>query len=138
MNTLQTRPSIRFDFGRHPALRRILRLLFGPSGDVTSLEREREDAFVAAITHGHFVVLDNLDGNISWINDRLAVAATGSLIQRRRLYTTNEAVVYRPRCFLAVTSRDPRFRRDDVADRLILLNVERLQQFDEESGLLGH
>lgn len=122
--------------GKTTALRRVLRFLFGPGADVTALEREREDAFVAAITHGYLVILDNLDGKIAWINDRLAVAATGSLIQRRRLYTTNEAVAYHPKCFLAITSRNPKFKRDDVVDRLLLLKVERLEHFAPERELL--
>lgn len=137
---LPTKPIMTFigekGSGKTTALRRILRLFFGPGSDVTGLERDREDAFIAAITHNYLAVFDNLDGKVSWINDRLAIAATGSSIQRRKLYTTNELVIYRPRCFLAVTSRNPQFKRDDIADRLILLKVDRLKSFIPESTLL--
>lgn len=117
-------------------LRRVLRLLFGRRADVIGLERDKEDAFVAAITHSHLAVFDNLDGKIKWINDRLALAASSSVIERRRLYTTNEVAIYEPKCFLALTSRNPQFRRDDVVDRLILLKVERLLHFRPESEIM--
>ena len=90
---------------------------------MTGLEREREDAFVAAITNNYIVIFDNVDGKMAWVNDRLATAASGSLILRRRLYTTNEVAIYQPKCFIGLTSRDPRFKRDDVADRLVILAV---------------
>jgi len=122
--------------GKTTAERRVLCFLFGPDVDVTALEREKEDAFISTITYNPLVVLDNLDGKISWINDRLATAASGTLIQRRRLYTTNELATFRPRAFLAITTRTPHFRRDDVADRLILLNVSRLESFKTEKELL--
>jgi hypothetical protein len=122
--------------GKTTTLRRVVRLLFGSKADVFGLERDKEDAFIANITHNYVAVFDNLDGRISWINDRLALTATSSLIGRRKLYTTNEAVYYQPRCFLALTSRNPQFKRDDVVDRLILLKVERLEHFCPESEIL--
>jgi hypothetical protein len=42
----------------------------------------------------------------------------------------------RPKCFVALTSRTPKFRRDDVADRLIVLQLERRSSFGAEERLL--
>jgi len=121
--------------GKTTVLRNMLRFLFGPKADVGTLERGREDAFISVITRYPLAVFDNVDGRIRWLNDRLATAATGGLISRRKLYTTNDVVNYRPNCFLALTSRSPHFRRDDIADRLLVLHVDRITAFQREEVL---
>jgi hypothetical protein len=123
--------------GKTTALRRVLHLLFGRWADVSTMERDREDAFTAVITNYPLAVFDNVDGRIPWLNDRLATAATGGLIQRRRLYTTNELASYFPKCFIAMTSRLPTFKREDVADRLLILTVGRLNSFRSEEEMLA-
>jgi len=116
-------------------LRKVGRLLFGPSFNVMSLSNDPKD-FDAAITHDHFVAVDNADTPVQWLNDRLAVAATGGTIKRRAYYTTNRLVEYPIRAYLGITSRTPHFHRDDVADRLLLFHVDRLKEFVSESVLL--
>lgn len=137
---LPTKPIVLFlgeaGSGKTTALRLILKTLFGPAADVESVHRNKEDAFVASISGGHLVAFDNVDGRIDWLNDRLATCATGGQITLRKLYTTNETETFRPRCFLALTARTPRFRREDVADRLLLFRVERLQEFRPERELI--
>ena len=78
--------------GKTSALRKWLKLLFGPAGEVSSLEREKPDGFIAAVTSQPVAVFDNVDEKIAWLADYLAQLATGISITRRRLYTTNEAV----------------------------------------------
>jgi len=137
---LPTKPILAFigekGSGKTTALRRVLRFMFGNRVDVIGLERGKEDAFIATITHNFLVVFDNLDGKIPWINDRLALASTSSSTQRRRLYTTNDVATFEHRCFIGLTSRNPQFKRDDVVDRLILLKVERLGDFRPESKMM--
>lgn len=123
--------------GKTTGLRRILRFVFGKRADVIVLERDREDAFTAAITNNPIVVLDNLDGKVKWMNDRLATIATGGQIPRRKLYTTNELVEFDQRPFLAITARTPHFNRDDVVDRLVLLKVKRIKSFKPENELFA-
>ena len=96
-----------------------------------------EDDFIATITHNYFAVFDNVDTYKDWLNDRLAQAATGQRIEKRELYTTNRLVRYYPRCFLSLNSREPKFKRPDVVDRLLLFRVQRLEQFQSEARLLG-
>jgi len=137
---LPTKPIVLFlgeaGSGKTTALRLILKALFGPAADVETVHRNKEDAFVASISGSHLVAFDNVDGRIDWLNDRLATCATGGQITLRKLYTTNETETFRPRCFLALTARTPRFRREDVADRLLLFRVERLQSFRPERELI--
>ena len=113
--------------GKTMGLKAILRVLFGKKAQVLSLSKEKEDAFLAAVTSQHLAALDNLDGEIKWLPNHLATVATGGDVPLRKLYTTNELVRYPVRCFLALTSREPEsMSRDDVADRLLTLKVDRM------------
>ena len=109
--------------------------LFGRHFDVQGVNEE--DDFIATITHNYFAVFDNVDTYKDWLNDRLAQAATGQRIEKRELYTTNRLVRYYPRCFLSLNSREPKFKRPDVVDRLLLFRLQRLEQFQSEARLLG-
>ena len=122
--------------GKTSVLRRIGQLLFGPKFQVMSMSHDEKD-FDAAVTSDAFVVVDNADGNVPWLDDKLAVVATGGTLKRRNLYTTNQLVEFPISAFVGITSRTPQFRREDVADRLLLFHVERLEAFGAESTLLA-
>jgi len=120
--------------GKSMFARRIGQLLFGSGFNVTPLTKNSQD-FDAAITNNPLVVIDNADTKCDWLEDRMAVAATGGTLRLRELYTTNKQVEYPIRANVMVTSRTPPFRREDIADRLLLLNVERLELFAPEASL---
>jgi hypothetical protein len=124
--------------GKTLSLRKWLKLLFGNTADVTALERSKPDGFVAAICSSPLAVFDNVDERISWLADHLAQLATGVTFKRRKYYTTNQVVEFQPQCFVALTSRTPKFieGRDDVLDRMLILQTERLEQFDPEQAQL--
>lgn len=124
--------------GKSLALRKWLKLLFGQTADVTALERMKPDGFVAAVCSLPIVVLDNVDERITWLPDHLAQLATGATFRRRKYYTTNEQVEYKPCCWLAMTSRTPKFveERDDVLDRMLILQTKRFPDFLTEQELL--
>lgn len=117
--------------GKSTTLRVVLKLLLGPHANVTPLGKE--DGFNAAVSTEYLLVLDNVDSYCKWIEDRLATVATGQTIKLRKLYTTNEMISFPTRCAIALTARTPRFRRDDVVDRLQILRVARLAKFQKES-----
>jgi hypothetical protein len=117
--------------GKTTTLRVVLKLLLGPKANVTPLGKE--DGFNAAVSTEYLLVLDNVDSYCKWIEDRLATVATGQTIKLRKLYTTNEMLSFPTRCAIALTARTPRFRRDDVVDRLQILRVNRLEAFGKES-----
>jgi hypothetical protein len=123
--------------GKTSAMRMIGILFCGPDFDVTGLCRDREDAFVAAVSNRVVVALDNADSRIQWLEDALATYATGLRYRLRRLYTTNEEVSYQPRASLLLSSRDPHFRRPDVAERLLPLHFKRPDAYQPESVLFG-
>lgn len=123
--------------GKTAALKALLRALFGRAASVFTLSKDKEDAFLAAITNNHVLALDNVDGYVKWLPDHLAVAATGGTLPLRRLYTTNELVEFPVECFLGMTSREPdSFTRDDIADRLLVLAVDRFSCFTPERELM--
>jgi hypothetical protein len=108
------------------ALRVMLQLLFGPLVDVAGVP-DKPDAFAAMMSNVHLGVLDNMDTVSTDLRDKIAALATGKQDQVRELYTTNEMRTITYRAFLAVTSRTPdTLQRDDLADRLLLLPVDRL------------
>jgi len=121
--------------GKTTRQRMIGQWFYGRRFDVQPVNEE--DDFIATITHNYFAVFDNVDTYKKWLNDRLSQAATGQRIEKRELYTTNRLVRYFPRCFLSLNSREPKFRRDDVVDRLLLFRVERLEKFKSEAKLLN-
>lgn len=118
--------------GKTTAMRLVGRLLVGPEFDVTGLQRDREDAFVAAVCNRVVLGLDNADSRIPFLPDALARYATGQRYQLRRLYTTNEEASFSPRAILMISSRDPHFNRPDVAERLLPFNFDRPKDYRPE------
>jgi len=124
--------------GKTSAFRALLVALFGPGTDVVALEggQRGEEAFIAAVTASRLAAFDNADAKIPWLDDHLARLATGTDIVRRQLYTTNALVRYRPTLFIGLTARTPRFRREDVAERTLVLPLTELRQKISERALI--
>ncbi|RLI77848.1 hypothetical protein DRP04_10805 [Archaeoglobales archaeon] len=80
--------------------------------------------------------MDNVDSPVSWLEDALAKVATRGVYRMRKLFTNTEEVDTPIQSFVALTSRDPHFRRDDVADRLLIVKTTRLSGFILEGVLL--
>lgn len=138
---LPTKPIVLFTgpkgSGKTSAGRALKRALFGRRSSVDTGMAGKEDAFWAGICHASLICMDNVDSLVTWLADALAVVATGGRFKRRKLYETNTVVEYVPRCFVMITSRNPQsFTRDDVVDRLLLIEVERRSDFIPESKLL--
>jgi hypothetical protein len=74
---------------------------------------------------------------VKWLDDKLAVVATGGTLKRRAYYTTNNLVEFPITAFVGITSRTPHFRREDVADRLLLFHIEKLHPYEAEATLLA-
>ncbi|MDZ4821585.1 MAG: bifunctional DNA primase/polymerase [Planctomycetota bacterium] len=139
---LPTKPIVLFTgpkgSGKTSAGRGLKRALQGPSANVDTGMAGKEDAFWAAICHNSLVCIDNVDNVVPWLADALATAATGGTYKRRELYKTNTEAAYVPRCFVMITSRNPQsITRDDIVDRLLLIDVERRKDFIPESDLLA-
>jgi len=121
--------------GKSSTYRMVGKLLFGPSFDVMKLPKDSKD-FDVAVANSYFLAVDNVDSPPRWFEDRLATVATGGTLKVRKLYTDSTMVEIPSRCFLAVNSRTPQFRREDVADRLLVMKVARFDSFRAERELL--
>lgn len=118
--------------GKSMALRVILRLLFGKWSQVSGVP-EKSDAFAVTASHYHLYAMDNMDTMEPWLQDKLARIATGSTDEYRKLYTSKDMGILRYRCWIAVTARTPdTLRRDDLADRLLLLPLNKVQDADRK------
>lgn len=120
--------------GKTTFLRRVGQILFSKKFDVTSVGNDCKD-IDTIITNNYYVVIDNLDNPTKALNDTLARIATGQVIKKRKLFTTNVELEFEVKCFVALTSRTPQFTRDDVADRLICIYLERFGLFQDENNL---
>ena len=123
--------------GKTTCARRVGAVLLGNEFNVGHLESgdRGEQAFVAAVCGTPFLAFDNADANIAWLADALARFATGTQFNLRQLYKTNELATFRPIANLVMTSRDPQFRRPDVAERLLIFPLRRLEAFRPEASL---
>jgi hypothetical protein len=102
------------------------KILFGPGFLPSHLPDDLRDLQVALIGN-YYLVLDNVDSIVrSHVTDALCRAATGERISKRKLYTDSDELKIRPRVFLSITSRDPRFKRDDLVDRLIIFCMAKI------------
>jgi len=121
--------------GKTSAERLVGRLLLGSGFEVTGIRRDKEDAFVAAVSNRVILGLDNADSRIDWLPDALALYATGQQFRLRKLYTTNEEAAYSPRAIVLLSSRDPQFNRPDVSERLLPLYFERPENYSPEHSI---
>lgn len=100
-----------------------------PSGDAT----KSEEAIKIALHKRPLVVIDNVDSPSAWLEDFLCRVATGVRMSRRKLYTDAEEVHFTPKAGLIITSRDPHFRREDVARRLLPIRFKPIPESQRRS-----
>lgn len=103
-------------------------ILFGEEFQPTSMPEQLRDLAVA-LSQNYFIVLDNVDSRVpgSHLN-MLCQAATGGGVSLRQLYTDHTEIKARLQGFVAITTRHPKFKRDDLVDRLIIFNTEKIKE----------
>ena len=121
--------------GKSITVRKVGMVIFGENFNVTPLPKDEKD-FDSAITNSVLVGFDNADTRCTWLNNKLAIVATGASLKRRKYYTTNELVDFPVNCYLALTSRIPFFNTPDVAERLIILKMAKFTSKRREKRLL--
>lgn len=121
--------------GKTTAVKLLGKLLVGAQFEVTGVQENKEDNFVASVSNRTVVGLDNADSRVRWLADALARYATGQRFQIRKLYSNNEEVTFAVRAVLLITSRDPHFNRADVAERLLPLTFSRPSEYVDEAEI---
>ncbi|MFC2163623.1 hypothetical protein ACFLT2_01350 [Acidobacteriota bacterium] len=81
------------------------------------------------IGENYYMVFDNVDRYLkSAIIDALCIAATGGTVEKRKLYTDHDIVRIHPHIFMVITSREAKFKRDDLVSRLLLFKTKKIDQ----------
>lgn len=112
----------------------IYRLLYGRHKSLSGLSSQ-EDFDMDASTMP-FIAFDNCDTYQAWLPDRLAQSSGNTAITKRQLYTDMDVVHLERQALVAVTAHNPRFTREDITDRMILLMFHRLTTFGSETDIL--
>lgn len=122
--------------GKSTLFRKLYALIYGRSKSLSSITTP--DDFDHAVSADPLTVLDNVDTWERWLPDRLALSVTPSDITRRKLYTDKDLVILKRQALLGLTAHNPRFGRPDVADRLLIINLQRLTHFASETAILNN
>lgn len=89
-----------------------------------------EKDFAVHILRSPIAHIDNVDNFVDWLQDALCAYATGGEWPRRKLWTDDDEYVIRPQSFIVISSANPvTFKREDVADRCLILRLRRRSQF---------
>ncbi len=124
--------------GKTSALRRIQKFIFGQKADLLSIEKDKQDGFIATVTTDPIALFDNVDEQITWLPYALSRLATGVTFSKRVLYTTNQKVQFPGVSWLGITSRTVDFmaKQPDLPDRTLVLEMERLDNKKPEGELV--
>jgi len=138
-NAANTRPIIASfgqpGSGKTTLFKKVYTLLYGRHrsiGAVTTM-----DDFDHATASDPLVVLDNVDTWEKWLPDRIALSASTSDVVKRKLYTDLDVITLRRQAIVGVTAHNPKFGREDVADRFLLFTFKRFEQFFSEELILA-
>lgn len=102
------------------------KIFFGDRYESTGLPKSPHDLAVV-MEKRPYLVIDNLDSYLkSEMLNLLCAVATGVTEANRALYTDKDMIWFTPRCFLAITSREPKFNRDDFVSRLLVFNMQKI------------
>jgi hypothetical protein len=125
--------------GKTSALRRIQKFIFGQKADLLSIEKQKQDGFIATVTTDPLALFDNLDEQVGWLPYALSRLATGVTFSRRQLYTTNSKAEFPGVSWLGITARTVGFMQNqpDLPERTLVLKVGQLGEKRPEGELLA-
>jgi hypothetical protein len=99
-------------------------LLIDPSGaPVRSTPKNLDDWQVSA-SASYVIAIDNLSSLNDWFSDALCRAATGEGLVKRTLFTNKDITLLEFRRMVILTAVELGSLRDDLADRLLLIELE--------------
>lgn len=98
--------------------------LFDPSDAPTRSQPRDPEAWAMMAANSWSTALDNVSTIPDWLSDALCKAVTGDGWVRRTLYTNGDVSVLNFRRVIVLTSIDPGALRGDLAERLLLVDLE--------------
>lgn len=115
--------------GKTTAARRVLRLLEGPEEDVLGVVPDKPDALRSSLAAHKILALDNLEKTKAhWLTDVLNRVSTGSHIEVRTLYKTNDMEKVVPNCFVIITATNMPFSEETVFTRMLPIELAPLKK----------
>lgn len=115
--------------GKSASLQLLQHALLGKAKPII-ISRNKEDDFGVILLRSPICVFDNLDAYIDWIPDAVCAYTTAGEWTKRKFFTDSDELTLKPHAFIAVASKNPAsFRREDVADRCVILRLERRDRF---------
>lgn len=105
---------------------RLLAGIIDPSPGQPSAPPRDLEGWATTAAGSWTVALDNVSVIPPWFSDALCRAVTGDATPRRRLYTDSDAVILRFRRAIVLNGIDLGAMRGDLADRLLLIELERI------------
>lgn len=121
--------------GKTTTAKKLYRLLYGAYRHITTIESE--ESFNVATFNLPLVAFDNVDSYQAWLPNSLAQAAAVTDVTSRVLYTDTDTITQKRQAFVMLTAHNPRFTREDVVDRLLIITLKRLPHWLPEGGLLS-
>jgi hypothetical protein len=122
--------------GKSTAMRRLYRLLYGRTKDL--IKANQEEHLNIASASDPFIVIDNLDTYQNWIQDWLSTTISNMDVTKRKLYSDGDKYTLKRQAIIGLTAHNPKFGREDIADRLLLITFRRLQHFGQEGEILDN
>lgn len=122
--------------GKTSVIKKIYRIVYGRNKSLSGITDQ--DEFDLTVASNPFVAFDNVDTWERWLPDKLALCASVSDIERRKLYTDHDVITMHRQAMVALTAHNPKFTREDVVDRLLLIFMRRLpdHEFRDETEIL--
>lgn len=120
--------------GKSTLMRLVYRVIYGRGKDLSQIGRPED--FDIETSAAPLVCYDNTDTWDRWLPDRLALATTVSEVTRRKLYSDTDVVRIKRDTVLSLTAHSPKFVREDIADRLLVINLSRRGEFADEAEIL--
>jgi energy-coupling factor transporter ATP-binding protein EcfA2 len=94
---------------------------------------DKKDSFISSLATHKMLVLDNVEFIDNRTVDFINSITTGTQIELRKLYTTNEKIIIRPNCSICITSAYETFDNDGaLASRILTINVPKRESYGSE------
>lgn len=119
--------------GKTTTMTRLVKTIYGQRAGMSTLTSP--EAFDNLTSTMPFVAFDGIDSYIQWLPDKLSQSSSVTDYTKRRLFSDNETVRYRRAAMVGITAHNPRFMREDIADRLLMFNFKRLNRFQPETPM---
>lgn len=125
--------------GKTTFYKRIFNIMYGPDKALNGVTTAQN--FDHAMSTEALVVLDNADETNKWFLDRMAQSSSKMDVPVREYYTNLGTVIQKRHAMLAISAHKAEYNRPDIADRLLIVMLERfegkLSGFTDEAGMMA-